>query len=73
MDLATNAPFAGALREARLAAGLTQEALAERAGVSVRGIQSLERGLSRPRWDTARRPVTALRLEGAARASPGRG
>src|SRR5262245_51768841 len=35
------------LRRHRLAAGLTQEELAERAGLSVRGVQDLERGLRR--------------------------
>ncbi len=34
------------LRQLRRAAGLTQEALAERAGMSARGLQDLERGVS---------------------------
>src|SRR5262249_21662651 len=51
--------FGALLRRHRMAAGLTQEALAERAGLSVYGIQKLERGITTPYRDTA------LRLEGA--------
>jgi cytoskeletal protein RodZ len=36
--------FGDQLRQARVVAGLTQEALAERAGVRVRSLQRLERG-----------------------------
>jgi transcriptional regulator with XRE-family HTH domain len=39
--------FGELLRRYRVAAGLTQEALAERAGVSLRGVSDLERGLRR--------------------------
>jgi non-specific serine/threonine protein kinase len=45
-----------------VAAGLTQEVLAERAGLSVYGIQKLERGTTRPYRDTAERLVAALKL-----------
>jgi transcriptional regulator with XRE-family HTH domain len=48
------------LRRHRIAAGLTQEALAERAGLSVYGIQKLEAGTMRPYRDTAERLVAAL-------------
>ena len=42
----TSAPtFGDLLRKHRLAAGLTQEELAERAGLSVHGVQKLEQGL----------------------------
>ncbi|MGH2520025.1 MAG: helix-turn-helix domain-containing protein, partial [Chloroflexota bacterium] len=44
--------FGQALRLQRREAGLTQEQLAERAGLSARGISDLERGLKRPRRDT---------------------
>src|SRR5712691_10905997 len=54
--------FGGLLREHRMAAGLTQAALAERSGVSSRGIQDLERGLSQPRRDTLLRLEAALSL-----------
>ena len=39
--------FADLLKQHRLAVGMTQEELAERAGLSARGISDLERGVSR--------------------------
>ena len=55
------AAFGARLRRARLAAGLTQEELAERAGLSARGIQDLERGLrATPQRETVRRLAGAL-------------
>jgi predicted ATPase/class 3 adenylate cyclase len=56
-------PFGEIIKEYRLAAGLTQEALAERAGVSCRSIQAIERGENRPQQETARRLVDALALD----------
>jgi transcriptional regulator with XRE-family HTH domain len=57
------APFGARLKRHRLAAGLTHEALAERAGVSARAISDLERGLSRaPRDATVALLAVALRL-----------
>jgi non-specific serine/threonine protein kinase len=50
------------LREHRLQAALTQQALAERAGLSVYGIQKLEAGTTHPYRDTVRRLVAALEL-----------
>lgn len=51
------------LRRYRLAAGWTQEQLAERAGVSVRSISNLERGSRHvPRGDTIRVIAGALGL-----------
>ncbi|MBV9580575.1 MAG: XRE family transcriptional regulator [Chloroflexi bacterium] len=58
----TTTTFGALLRRHRLAAGLTQEALAERAGLSVYGIQKLERGTTRPYRDTAARLASALEL-----------
>src|SRR5688572_2826951 len=60
----TSAPttFGDLLRQHRQAAGLTQQELAERAGLSVHGIQKLERGATRPYRDTAQRLITALQL-----------
>jgi transcriptional regulator with XRE-family HTH domain len=52
--------FAGLLRQLRAAAGLTQEELAEAAGVSPRSVSDLERGINR----TARKD-TAVLLGGA--------
>jgi predicted ATPase/transcriptional regulator with XRE-family HTH domain len=61
-------PFASELRRLRRRAGLTQEELAERAGLSVRGISDLERGANRTaRGDTARRLAAALAIEGQER------
>jgi transcriptional regulator with XRE-family HTH domain len=55
--------FGELLRRHRLAAGLTQEALADRTGLSVRGLSDLERGARRaPHSETVRRLVQALRL-----------
>jgi predicted ATPase/transcriptional regulator with XRE-family HTH domain len=50
------------LRRHRLAAGLTQEALAERAGISPRGVQTIESGTNLPWPETLRRLSTALGL-----------
>jgi non-specific serine/threonine protein kinase len=50
------------LRDARLAAGLTQESLADRAGISARSLQRVELGLARPRRDTLQRLLRALEL-----------
>ncbi|HYW88245.1 MAG TPA: helix-turn-helix domain-containing protein [Chloroflexota bacterium] len=69
MDGAEPTRFGDLLRRHRTAAGLTQEGLAERAGLSVRGIQDLERGIRRtPHSDTTRRLADALGLRDAERA-----
>jgi class 3 adenylate cyclase/tetratricopeptide (TPR) repeat protein len=60
--------FAALLRRHRLLAGLSQEALAERARLSVRGISDLERGLRRaPHPATIARLADALQLDSSAR------
>jgi predicted ATPase/DNA-binding XRE family transcriptional regulator len=60
--------FGALLRRLRREAGLTQEELAERAGLSVRGISDLERGVNRTtRRDTARHFADALDLSGETR------
>jgi transcriptional regulator with XRE-family HTH domain len=57
--------FGQLLRRYRAAAGLTQEELAERAGLSGRGIADLERGArTAPYPQTVRRLADALRLRG---------
>ncbi len=54
-------PFGALLRRYRESAGLTQEELAQRAGLSVRGISDLERGLRQnPRRDTVEMLADAL-------------
>lgn len=60
--------FGVQLRQHRLAADLTQSALAERAGLAQRTIEDLERGVSRPRRETARRLIAALALPASMRA-----
>src|SRR6516165_1910554 len=64
------ATFAELLQRYRRAAGLTQDELAERAHLSVRGISNLERGVRRlPQRGTLTLLIEALRLEGAERAA----
>jgi predicted ATPase/DNA-binding XRE family transcriptional regulator len=61
--------FGDVLRHYRALAGLTQEGLAERAGLSRRGIADLERGARHfPYPDTARRLADALDLNSIDRA-----
>jgi WD40 repeat protein/transcriptional regulator with XRE-family HTH domain len=55
-------PVGALLREHRLARGITQEALAERAGISARSIQAIERGTTKPLKDTVQRLADALTL-----------
>ena len=56
--------FGELLRRHRLSAGLTQEALAQQAGLSARGIADLERGVRRfPYPDTVDRLAAALHLD----------
>jgi len=62
--------FAVLLRHYRVAAGLSQEALAERAGLSTRAIYALEHGERQaPYATTLRGLATALELTGAERAA----
>jgi tetratricopeptide (TPR) repeat protein len=59
----TPSPFGHLLRCFRRAAGLTQEALAARAGLSLRGVSDLERGINRaPRRETVHLLADALQL-----------
>src|SRR5262249_60441909 len=62
--------FGNLLRQLRKAAGLTQAELAERAGISVRGLNDLERGARlTPRRETVARLGGALGLAGDERAA----
>ena len=62
--------FGALLKRYCMAAGLTQEALAERANLSTRAISDLERGLSRaPRYDTLDMLTSALSLSAEQRAA----
>jgi predicted ATPase/transcriptional regulator with XRE-family HTH domain len=66
----TESDFGGLLRRYRVAAGLTQEELAERAGVSTRGVSDLERGAhGLPRKDTLQLLLDVLALSPADRAT----
>ena len=69
MSMTESTPsFALLLRRHRQAAELTQEALAERAGISWRAISDLERGIRQsPRKDTVALLTDALGLTGAER------
>jgi len=61
--------FGARLRACRRSAGLSQQELAERSGLSVRAISDLERGHTRwPYPDSLRRLADALELREAARA-----
>jgi tetratricopeptide (TPR) repeat protein/transcriptional regulator with XRE-family HTH domain len=62
--------FARLLKRLRVEAGLTQESLAEAAGVSTRAVSDLERGVNlSARRDTARLLADALGLTGVERAT----
>ncbi len=62
-DLEQQSAFGDVLRRYRLLAGLTQEELAERAGVSERSINGMERGVQHvPRKDTIRLLADALQI-----------
>jgi transcriptional regulator with XRE-family HTH domain len=69
MSIGQVSPFGTLLRRHREAGGLTQEALAAQAGVSVRSISDLERGINRaPRSFTLALLLGALGLSAAERA-----
>lgn len=64
----TDSLFGSLLRRHRATAGLTQEELAERAGISPRAVSALERGDRRaPRRDTVQRLAEALVLSAGER------
>ena len=62
--------FAHRLGRLRTQLGLTQQVLAERSGLSVRGISDLERGLRHPRSDTVQRIARALGVNDAYLSGP---
>src|SRR5690242_70369 len=66
MDPSQPPTFGALLKRHRIAAGLSQEALAERAGLSGQAISTLERGVKqRPYRETVRRLASALGLSAA--------
>src|SRR5579863_6657802 len=69
MDADRSGGFGGLLRRRRMAAGLTQEELAARTGLSIRAIRDLERGItSRPYRNSIERLADALGLTSGGRA-----
>jgi predicted ATPase/DNA-binding XRE family transcriptional regulator len=70
MSGVSTSSFGALLKQYRRAANLTQDALAEQAGISSRSVSDLERGLSRaPHPDTIARLTQALGLNGPERAA----
>ncbi len=62
--------FGQLLADFRLGRGLSQDELADRSGMSVRGIRGLERGqVGRPRWASVNLLADALALSDAERAT----
>jgi tetratricopeptide (TPR) repeat protein/transcriptional regulator with XRE-family HTH domain len=59
--------FGGQLRSRRAAAGLTQEELAQKSGLSVRTIRNLERGAAKPQGRSVDMLAISLGLSGASR------
>jgi transcriptional regulator with XRE-family HTH domain len=55
-------PFGKKLAEARRAAGLTQQELADKAGVHISHVQRIEAGTSQPTVDVLKRLAEALRV-----------
>jgi transcriptional regulator with XRE-family HTH domain len=55
--------FAGRLKELRERAGLTQQALADKAGLSKAGIADLEQARREPSWSTAVALAEALGVD----------
>jgi transcriptional regulator with XRE-family HTH domain len=56
--------FGARLRELREGAGLTQQQLADRAGLKIGGIRDLEQGINRrPLWDTIQALAEALGVD----------
>lgn len=63
MSVDSSHSFGTLLRRYRMLAGLTQESLAEHAGISTRAVSDLERGINRaPRADTLEMLANALSL-----------
>jgi transcriptional regulator with XRE-family HTH domain len=55
--------FAGKLRSLRTAAGMTQQALADAAGLNKHAVVKLEAGNREPSWATVRALARALGVE----------
>jgi transcriptional regulator with XRE-family HTH domain len=55
--------FAPRLKELREASGMTQQALADKAGLKLGGIRDLEQGRNKPTWETVLAIAAALGVE----------
>jgi transcriptional regulator with XRE-family HTH domain len=62
VELSSPAALGTAVRAARRSRGLSQQALADAAGMSRVSVSRLEHGLSNPTWDTVLRVGAALAL-----------
>lgn len=62
--------FAGRLSEVREVVGLSQYALAKKAGLSKQALSLLEQGEREPSWDTVQRLAKALGVDCTAFADP---
>jgi len=63
-------PFAVKLKAIREASGLTQQQLAERAGIHLGGLFKIEQGLRQPSWETVQRLANALDVDYGVFADP---
>jgi transcriptional regulator with XRE-family HTH domain len=61
--MANGKQFGRRLRELRLAAGLTQEQLGEKRGLSLGGVRDLEQGRNQPSWETVLALAAALGVD----------
>lgn len=57
------APFNELLRKYRIAAGLSQDGLARKAGLSTSAVSKLEQNKTDPSWSTVQRLAQALDVE----------
>src|SRR4051794_34067401 len=69
MDTPARLTFGEVLRQFRTLAGLSQEALAQQAGLSRRALSYLECGARRPQPETLRRLFAALNLDAEGKAA----
>lgn len=62
-DMMAAVHFGTRLKELRQAAGLTQEQLADKAGMNRFGIAKLEQGVTSPTWETVQALAGALGVD----------
>jgi DNA-binding XRE family transcriptional regulator len=62
--------FAGRMKELREQAGLTQQQLADKAGLKIGGVRDLEQGRRSPAWETVLAVAGALGVEVTAFTEP---